>query len=72
MADVTETDYSTDPPTIIERAFTEAEKAQRKADAEAFSAAQKAEAERLAARDSALAKLAALGLTREDLIALGL
>lgn len=72
MADVIETDYSTNPPTITERAFTPEEKAQRKADAEALAAAQKAEVERLAARDAALAKLAALGLTRDDLTALGL
>ena len=32
MADVTETDYTTDPPTVTERDFTTAESVQRKAD----------------------------------------
>lgn len=76
MADVTETDYTTDPPTIIERAYTAEEIAQREADQAANAAAeserQQAEADALAAREAALAKLAALGLTVDDLTALGL
>jgi len=46
MSDVTETDYTTNPPTITERAFTKAEKEQRQADAAAYEAA---ETERVAA-----------------------
>ena len=33
MSDITETDYTTEPPTITERSFTPDEVAQRKADA---------------------------------------
>ena len=36
MADVIETDYTTDPPTVTERKFTKEEKAQRKADEESY------------------------------------
>ena len=66
MADITETDYTTDPPTITERSFTAAEIAQRKADAADVKANKKAldaeQATKDAARVSAVAKLAALGL----------
>lgn len=69
MADVTETDYTTTPPTITERDFTASEKAQRKADAEA---AAKAEAEAAAkavadaaARQAAIAHAKSLGFTDE-------
>jgi hypothetical protein len=44
MADVTETDYTTDPPTVTERDFTPEETAQREADAAADAAAEKAKA----------------------------
>lgn len=69
MADVTETDYTTEPPTITERAFTADEKAQRKADAEAAAkaeaeAAAKAEAD-AAARDAAITHAKSLGFTDE-------
>lgn len=74
MADITETDYTTDPPTITERDFTPAELAQREADA---TAAVLAEAERVAAVDarvalrlSAEAKLKKLGLTVDEITSL--
>lgn len=67
MADVVETDYTTDPPTITERSFTAEEKAQLKADADA---AKKAEAEAAAtaqaeaeARAAAIAHAKSLGFT---------
>lgn len=73
--DITETDYTTDPPTITERDFTPAELAQREAD---ITAAVQAEAERVAVQDarvalraSAEAKLAALGLTLDEITAVG-
>lgn len=72
MADVIETDLTTDPPTVTERAFTPEELAVRDADAAAHAAQQVAEQEAAAAREAALGKLAALGLTRDDLTALGL
>jgi len=66
MSDVTETDYTTDPPTIVERSFTTDELAQRKTDAADAKASKKAldaeQATKDAARVSAVAKLAALGL----------
>lgn len=69
MADVTETDYTTDPPTIIERDFTPAEAAQREADAKANAAAEKAkakaEADAAAARTAAIAHAKSLGFTDE-------
>ena len=46
MSDVTEIDLTTEPPTITERAFTKAEKAQRDADTAAYEAS---ETERVAA-----------------------
>ena len=39
MSDVTETDYTTDPPTVTERDFTPEELAQREADQAAAKAA---------------------------------
>lgn len=67
MADVVETDYTTDPPTVTERAFSAEEKAQRKADADAAKKAQaeatakaKAEAD---ARAAAIAHAKSLGFT---------
>ena len=66
MSDVTETDYTTDPPTITERSFTPDEVAQRKTDAADAKASKKAldaeQATKDAARVSAVAKLSALGL----------
>jgi len=66
MSDVTETDLTTDPPTITERSFTTDEVAQRKTDAADAKANKKAldaeQATKDAARVSAVAKLAALGL----------
>lgn len=60
----------------VERPFTDEERDQRAADMvaaqAAAEAAAQAEAEAQAARDTALAKLAALGLTVDDLTALGL
>jgi hypothetical protein len=72
MADVIETDYTTDPPTVVERDFTAEEKAQRAVDLKAYKAAEKAAAEALKARDAALEKLMSLGLTMDDLDALGI
>ena len=72
MADVVETDYTTDPPTVTERDFTPQERVVREADAAANAARQAAEEQAAAAREAALDKLAALGLTRDDLTALGL
>jgi len=67
MADVTETDYTTNPPTVTERDFTPEEKAQRAADvkaaAEAVKAAEKRAAERAAERAALLSRL---GLTQEE------
>lgn len=71
MADVIETDYTTDPPTVVERDFTADEKAQRAADLKAYKAAEKAALEAEKARQAALDKLATLGLTEADLAALG-
>lgn len=68
MADVMEIDALTGQ--VIERDFTEEEKAQRDKDAkEAEKAAKglaKEEKAKAAAKESALAKLAALGLTEEE------
>lgn len=73
MADVIETDYTTDPPTVTERAFTPEEKAQRKADADAAAKAA-AEREQLqATRTEARRKIAeASGLTADEMTALGI
>ena len=69
MSDVTETDLTTDPPTITERDFTPAELAQRKAD---VLAQETAEAERIAndkatatATAAAIAQAKSLGFTDE-------
>lgn len=73
MADVIETDYTTDPPTVTERSFTAAEKAQRKADADA-DAKRQADAARLAETQAeARRKIAeSSGLTPEEMAALGI
>ena len=67
MADVIETDYTTNPPTITERDFTPEELAQREADRIAFEQAQadliaKQEADRLA-REAAIEHAKSLGFT---------
>jgi phosphopantetheinyl transferase (holo-ACP synthase) len=67
MADVIETDYTTDPPTVTERDFTPEELAQIEADrAETAAAAQAAaekEAADKAAREAAIAHAKSLGFT---------
>ena len=69
MADVIETDYSTNPPTVIERDYTPEEAAQIEADAKANAAAEKAktkaEADAAAARTAAIAHAKSLGFTDE-------
>lgn len=72
MADVIETDYATDPPTVIERDFTPEEIAQIEADKKAAAQAEKDRKAAEARRQAAIAKLTALGLDVEDLQALGL
>lgn len=69
MADLIETDYTTNPPTVTERSFTDQERAQRKADATAYAEAQadataKAEAA-AAAKAAAVAHAKSLGFTDE-------
>lgn len=69
MADVIETDYSTDPPTVTERDFTAQEMAQRAADVKAAKEAAAAAAAQAAAeaqaRDAAIAHAKSLGFTDE-------
>ena len=69
MADVIETDYTTDPPTVTERDFTPAEAEQILKDAQdaqeaAAAAAAKAAAD-AQARDAAIAHAKSLGFTDE-------
>lgn len=72
MADVLE--IWADTGETIERSFTPDEQAQRDADAAAYAAAQAAaaaaDAERAAARESAVAKLAVLGLSEVEVAVL--
>lgn len=70
MSDVIEIDASTGQ--VIERDFTPEEIAQYNADQAVAEAAEQARLEARAKREAALDKLAALGLTRDDLTALGL
>jgi hypothetical protein len=67
MADVIETDYTTDPPTVTERDFTPDELAQVVADRAAYEAAAAAqaalEAEQAKARADAIAHAKSLGFT---------
>jgi hypothetical protein len=67
MADVIETDLTTDPPTVTERDFTPEEAAQIEADAKANAAAEKAkakaEADAATARAAAIAHAKSLGFT---------
>jgi hypothetical protein len=72
MADVIEIDNTTNPPTIIERDFNEVELAQRQQDLLNKEKLEKAIQDKAAAKSEAEAKLAALGLTADDLKALGL
>ena len=69
MADVVETDYSTDPPTITERDFTPDELAQLEADRIAAEHAAQAAADKAAAdaaaRAAAIAHAKSLGFTDE-------
>jgi flagellar hook-length control protein FliK len=67
MADVIETDYTTNPPTVTERDFTPEEKAQRAVDEKAAADAVKAAEDLLAARVAAReALLARLGITDDE------
>jgi hypothetical protein len=67
MADVIETDYSTNPPTVTERDFTQAEAEQILKDAQAaeMAATAQAKAEAKAAKDraDAIAHAKSLGFT---------
>lgn len=67
MADVVETDYTRDPPTVTERDFTPEELAQVVADRAAYEAAAAAqaalEAEKAAARAAAIDHAKSLGFT---------
>lgn len=69
MADVIETDYATDPPTLTERDFTPEEIAQRTADIADAQAAAQAQADKAAAdkaaRDAAIDHAKSLGFTDE-------
>ena len=72
MADVIEIDAKTG--VAIERDFTPDELAQRELDAAAYAAAEAArvaeEQAKIATKESALAKLAVLGLTEEEALAI--
>jgi hypothetical protein len=72
MADVIEIDNTTNPPTIIERDFNEVELAQRAQDLLNKEKLEKAIENKAAAKAAAQAKLELLGLTTDDLKALGL
>ena len=72
MADVIETDLTTNPPTVTERDFTPEEIAQIEADKKAAAQAEKDREQAEARRQAAIAKLTALGLDVEDLQALGI
>lgn len=63
MADVTEIDYTTDPPTVTERKFTKEEKAQRKADEKFFKELQEAELKAKQDRLEAIEHAKSLGFT---------
>lgn len=70
MDKVLEVDAATN--TCIERTFTREELDQREADEVQAQAAERARLKAQAQREAALDKLAALGLTHDDLTALGL
>lgn len=67
MADIIETDYRTNPPTVIERDFTPEELAQIEADRVAAETAAEAKAAKdaadKAARNAAIAHAKSLGFT---------
>jgi len=63
MSDVTETDLTTDPPTITERSFTEGEIDQKALDATAAKTQAAAEKARLKALSDARAFALSLGFT---------
>ena len=63
MSDVTETDYTTNPPTIIERDFTEAELNQQKADLAEAKKAEKVKAANAQVTANAIAHAKTLGFT---------
>ena len=63
MSDVIETNYTTDPPTIIERDFTDVELAQQKADLAEAKKVEKAKAANAQARADAIAHAKSLGFT---------
>ena len=67
MADVIETDYSTNPPTVTSRDFTPEELAQLEADRASAEAAAQAQADKeaadAAARAAAIAHAKSLGFT---------
>ena len=63
MADVTETDYTTDPPTITERSFTQSEIEQKSLDAAAAKTKAAAEKARLKIVSDARAFALSLGFT---------
>ena len=72
MADVIETDLTTDPPTVTEREFTPQELAQRDKDAADYAAARAAAEAKAAAdaqaRNATIAHAKSLGFT-DDMIA---
>jgi hypothetical protein len=67
MAEVIETDLTTNPPTVTERDFTPEEAAQVQADAKAHATAEKAkvkaEADAAVAREAAITHAKSLGFT---------
>ena len=69
MADVIETDYTTDPPTVVSRDYTPEEVAQLEADRVAAETAAREQAEKAAAekaaREAAIAHAKSLGFTDE-------
>lgn len=70
MTDVTEIDYTTNPPTVTKRDFTPQEIAEREADRIAWETKESERAANEAAKTSARAKLAKLGLTDAEIDAL--
>ena len=64
--------YDIETDKLIDREMTDAEYSEYKADQIVIAADEQTKAHAVAAKDAALAKLAALGLTTDDLKALGL
>ena len=67
MNDITETDFTTEPPTVTIRNFTSDEIAQAESDNVARLKSEKDLAAAAAVRVSALAKLKKLGLTQAEI-----